>query len=157
MGEPLRITNVNVFDSLEGRVGRPFDVTVGDGMIASVRPSGPGEPGDPGGVQIDGAGKSLMPGLTDAHWHTAFTTIPAASGPRNPYPGRLGVVAEGAMADLILVDGNPVADSSVIGRPEEAFLATIKAGSWSRARSSGTASDWPVIDRAAPPSPASTR
>ena len=40
MGEPLRITNVNVFDSVEGRVGGPFDVTVGDGLIASVRPSG---------------------------------------------------------------------------------------------------------------------
>ena len=78
MGEPLRITNVNVFDSVEGRVGGPFDVTVGDGLIASVRPSGPGDPGDPGGVQIDGGGKTLMPGLIDAHWHTAFTTIPAA-------------------------------------------------------------------------------
>ena len=78
MGEPLRITNVNVFDSVEGRVGGPFDVTVGDGLIASVRPSGPGDPGDPGGVQIDGGGKTLIPGLIDAHWHTAFTTIPAA-------------------------------------------------------------------------------
>src|SRR6202042_3218812 len=36
------------------------------------------------------------------------------SGPRNPYPGRLGVVAEGAMPDLILVDGDPVADISLI-------------------------------------------
>ena len=78
MGEPLRITNVNVFDSVEGRVGGPFDVTVGDGLIASVRPSGPGDPGDPGGIQIDGVGKTLMPGLIDAHWHTAFTTIPVA-------------------------------------------------------------------------------
>jgi hypothetical protein len=42
MSEPLRIANVNVFDSVEGRVGGPFDVTVGDGVIASVRPSGPG-------------------------------------------------------------------------------------------------------------------
>jgi hypothetical protein len=30
MGEPLRIANVNVFDSVEGRVGGPSDVTVGD-------------------------------------------------------------------------------------------------------------------------------
>jgi imidazolonepropionase-like amidohydrolase len=52
----------------------------------------------------------------------------ALSGPRNPYPGRLGVVAEGAIADLILVDGDPVADISLIGRPEEAFLAIVKGG-----------------------------
>ena len=77
MAEPLHIANVNVFDSLEGRVGGPFDVTVGDGMIASVRRSGPGAPGDRAGIQIDGAGKTLMPGLIDAHWHAAFTTIPA--------------------------------------------------------------------------------
>ncbi len=29
-------------------------------------------------------------------------------GPRNPYPGKLGVVEEGALADLLLVDGNPL-------------------------------------------------
>lgn len=52
----------------------------------------------------------------------------AMSGPRNPYPGRLGVVAEGALADLILVDGNPVADISLIARPDEAFTAIIKDG-----------------------------
>ena len=73
--EPLRITNVNVFDSIAGRVDGPFDVTVTDGTIASVRAAGPG---DPGASQIDGAGKTLIPGLIDAHWHTTFTTIPAA-------------------------------------------------------------------------------
>jgi imidazolonepropionase-like amidohydrolase len=52
----------------------------------------------------------------------------ALSGPRNPYPGRLGVVAEGAIADLILVDGDPVADISLIARPEQSFLAIIKGG-----------------------------
>ena len=52
----------------------------------------------------------------------------ALSGPRNPYPGRLGVVEEGAIADLILVDGNPVADISLITRPQESFLAIIKGG-----------------------------
>jgi imidazolonepropionase-like amidohydrolase len=31
-------------------------------------------------------------------------------GPRNPYPGKLGVVDEGAFADLILVDVDPIAN-----------------------------------------------
>jgi imidazolonepropionase-like amidohydrolase len=34
----------------------------------------------------------------------------ALSGPRNPYPGKLGVVDEGALADLLLVDGNRIED-----------------------------------------------
>ena len=29
----------------------------------------------------------------------------------NPYPGKLGVVEEGALADLLLVDGNPLENS----------------------------------------------
>src|SRR5215472_13585819 len=47
---------------------------------------------------------------------------------RNPHPGRLGVVEAGAIADLILVDGDPVADISLITRPQECFLAIIKGG-----------------------------
>jgi hypothetical protein len=31
-------------------------------------------------------------------------------GPRNPYPGKLGVVDEGAFADPILVDVDPIAN-----------------------------------------------
>ncbi len=37
------------------------------------------------------------------------------SGIRNPYPGDLGVVKEGAYADLLLVDGNPLDDVKVVG------------------------------------------
>jgi len=36
------------------------------------------------------------------------------TGPRNPYPNDLGVVKEGAYADLLLVDGNPLEDLTVI-------------------------------------------
>jgi len=38
----------------------------------------------------------------------------ALSGLRNPYPGELGVIKEGAYADLLLVDGNPLDDLSVL-------------------------------------------
>ena len=47
----------------------------------------------------------------------------ALSGPRNPYPGKLGVVEEGAYADLLLVDGNPLSDLSVLGATEQWFDA----------------------------------
>lgn len=52
----------------------------------------------------------------------------ALSGPRNPYPGRLGVVAEGALADLVLVDGDPLQDITLLARPEEAFPVIVKDG-----------------------------
>ncbi len=50
------------------------------------------------------------------------------SGPRNPYPGRLGVVQEGALADLLLVDGNPLADLSLVADPGRNFLVIMKGG-----------------------------
>ncbi len=50
------------------------------------------------------------------------------SGLRNPYPGKLGVVEEQALADLLLVDGNPLKDLSLIANPEKNFLVIIKDG-----------------------------
>ncbi len=52
----------------------------------------------------------------------------ALSGPRNPYPGDLGVVKTGALADLILVDGDPIADLSLVAQPGKAFLVIMKGG-----------------------------
>ena len=50
------------------------------------------------------------------------------SGPRNPYPGKLGVVAEGALADLLLVDGDPIANLDLVTDPEKNFLVIMKDG-----------------------------
>lgn len=52
----------------------------------------------------------------------------ALSGPRNPYPGTLGVVEEGALADLVLVDGDPLQDIGLLSRPDSAFAVIIKDG-----------------------------
>lgn len=52
----------------------------------------------------------------------------ALSGPRNPYPGRLGVVEEGALADLLLVDGDPLADIKLIADPKKNFVLIMKNG-----------------------------
>ena len=42
----------------------------------------------------------------------------------NPYPeGKLGVIEEGAYADILIVDGNPLADLSVIGTNDKWFDA----------------------------------
>lgn len=56
--------------------------------------------------------------------------IAALSGPLvNPYPDtKLGVIEEGATADLLLVDGNPLEDLGVIGADEKWFTAPEKDG-----------------------------
>ena len=71
-------------------------------------------------------------------WYTPAQTLMMAtgtnaellklSGKRNPYRGDLGVVREGALADLLLVDGNPIEDISLIGDPEKNFLVIMKDG-----------------------------
>ena len=50
------------------------------------------------------------------------------SGMRNPYPGVLGVVEQGALADLILVDGNPLDDLALVADPAKNFKVIIKDG-----------------------------
>jgi imidazolonepropionase-like amidohydrolase len=52
----------------------------------------------------------------------------ALSGPRNPYPGQLGVVAPGALADLLLVDGDPLANIDLIADPAKNFVVIMKDG-----------------------------
>jgi imidazolonepropionase-like amidohydrolase len=49
----------------------------------------------------------------------SMTSVPgelmALTGKNNPYPGKLGVIEEGALADILIVDGNPLEDITVIG------------------------------------------
>lgn len=50
------------------------------------------------------------------------------SGLRNPYPGALGVVQQGALADLILVEGNPLDDLALVADPAKNFKVIMKDG-----------------------------
>ena len=50
------------------------------------------------------------------------------SGLRNPYPGKLGVVEQGALADLLLVDGNPLENIKLVAEPGKNFLVIMKDG-----------------------------
>jgi imidazolonepropionase-like amidohydrolase len=50
------------------------------------------------------------------------------SGPRNPYPGKLGLVEEGAYADLLLVDGNPLDNLGLVATPDKSFVLIMKGG-----------------------------
>lgn len=53
----------------------------------------------------------------------------ALSGALNPYPeGALGVIRPGAYADLLIYDGNPLEDITVLTRPEETLKLVMKDG-----------------------------
>ena len=52
----------------------------------------------------------------------------ALSGPRNPYPGKLGVIEVGALADMLLVDGDPVANIGLVVDPDKNFVVIMKDG-----------------------------
>lgn len=50
------------------------------------------------------------------------------SGKRNPYSGKLGIVEEGALVDLLLVDGNPIDDVALLANPDRNLLVIMKDG-----------------------------
>jgi imidazolonepropionase-like amidohydrolase len=71
-------------------------------------------------------------------WYTPAETLAMAtrtnaellamSGKRNPYPGKLGVVEAGALADLLLVDGNPLENIKLMADPAKNFVVIMKDG-----------------------------
>jgi imidazolonepropionase-like amidohydrolase len=52
----------------------------------------------------------------------------ALSGFINPYPGKLGIVEEGALADLLLVDANPLENIKLVENPDKNFVVIMKDG-----------------------------
>ncbi|WP_153798986.1 metal-dependent hydrolase family protein [Foetidibacter luteolus] len=52
----------------------------------------------------------------------------ALSGPRNPYPNKLGTIEPGAYADILLIDGNPLQDIKLLEDPDKNILLIIKDG-----------------------------
>jgi imidazolonepropionase-like amidohydrolase len=54
------------------------------------------------------------------------------SGTHNPYPGKLGVPEVDALVDLIMVDGDPIADLKLMGVPHKNFRVIMKVGKFYR-------------------------
>jgi imidazolonepropionase-like amidohydrolase len=80
------------------------------------------------GVQLTKMVRWYAPAEVLAMATSVNAQVLALSGPRNPYPGRLGVVAEGALADLLLVDGNPLVDIKLLGDADKRFRVIMKDG-----------------------------
>ena len=73
-----------------------------------------------------------------AKWYSPFEVLKmvtadnaellSLSGKRSPYQGKIGVIEEGAFADLLLVDGNPLQNINLIADPEKNFVLIMKNG-----------------------------
>ena len=71
-------------------------------------------------------------------WYTPAETLVMATGNKRRTAGavgetksvswKLGVVEEGALADLLLVDGDPIANIKLIEDPEKNLLVIMKDG-----------------------------
>ena len=111
------ITNARILDAT-GR--EPFSgaVRVEGHRIAAVTPGA--APPPEGAVVIDARGATLMPGLVESHAHIGLADLPSPELTRLPVeelmgrPGELGVIAPGALADLLLVEGDPLADIEIL-------------------------------------------
>ncbi|HTR08543.1 MAG TPA: amidohydrolase family protein [Paraburkholderia sp.] len=71
-------------------------------------------------------------------WYSAAETLRMATGingqllalagERNPYPGKLGVLEEGAYADLLIVAGDPLQDVTLLADPGQNLQLIMKDG-----------------------------
>lgn len=72
-------------------------------------------------------------------WYTPYEILKMATstnaellmlcGPRNPYRlGPIGVIEEGAYADMLLVDGNPLENIDLVANPDDSFVIIMKDG-----------------------------
>jgi len=126
----------------EGSAGRTKQLQVSDGTDNAFRLArkykirtawGTDTLFDPKGGARRGAKLSKL-----TRWYTPFEVLKIAtadngellalSGARSPYPGKVGVVATGALADLLLVQGNPLADIRLVEDPDRNFLLIMKDG-----------------------------
>lgn len=66
------ITNVNVFDGVNEKLIRNANVVVNGKLITDVST----EPlAVTGGTVIDGGGRTMIPGMIDAHWHMSYCCL----------------------------------------------------------------------------------
>ncbi len=71
------ITNVNVFNGVDEKLIENANVLITDNLITeiSTKPLAVA-----GGNVIDAGGRTMIPGLIDMHWHSAYASIPMQLG-----------------------------------------------------------------------------
>lgn len=116
--------DVVVFDSKAGKLTGKSQVLVKDGIIQSVTPGDAAPPNSAGATIINGQGKTLIPGLIDAHWHSTLAAI-ALDDFRNADPGYIQIVAAKEATETVLRGFTTVRDA---GGPSFGLKRSIDEG-----------------------------
>ncbi len=78
---------------------------------------------------FDGTGKPVRHGVQVLGQATGTNgALLALSGERNPYPGMLGRIAQGAWADLLVADGDPAVNLDFLADPGQHLRVIMKGG-----------------------------
>ncbi|HET8727238.1 MAG TPA: amidohydrolase family protein [Alphaproteobacteria bacterium] len=110
---PTLVDNVLMFDSVAGRYVPDQAVLIADGKVAAVRPAG-SISAPAGATVIDGRGKTLLPGLWDAHQHVGddwnllqnlATGMTNYRSPGSDIDEALSIAKRRAAGDLLAPDG----------------------------------------------------
>ena len=117
---PILFTNVNVFDGVNEALIENANVVVTDNLITAVST----EPlAVAGGTVIDGGGRTLMPGLTDCHWHSMGANY--TGNAFAPGAGKLNLVAADGSEKTLMRGFTTVRD---VGGPVFDVKAAIDEG-----------------------------
>ncbi len=125
-GSPNRIKQLEMFAGTEAayQLAKKYKIKTAFGTDNLFNPSNAAAQGG----QLAKLAKWYTPAEVLCMATSQNAELLAMCGRRNPYPGKLGVVEEGALADLILVDGNPLEDLDLVADPEKNFLVIMKDG-----------------------------
>ncbi len=88
----LLIRDVRLIDGLADMARDHVDVTIHGERIAAIQAHDPSRMSAPDEIVIDGAGRTLLPGLIDAHAHYTF----------DPAEGSIAVIARRSDAEIVL-------------------------------------------------------
>ena len=88
----ILFADVRLIDGLADTAHEHVDVVVDGETIATVEPHDPARPVADGTERIDGTGRTLLPGLIDAHAHYTF----------DPTEGSIRVIAQRSDAEIVL-------------------------------------------------------
>jgi len=94
------ISNVNIFDGKTEKLHKNMHVLVKDNQIETISSEPLAVIQTDNVTIVDGGGRTLMPGLIDAHWHSLFATLSLAELMTNDlaYMSLKGAIAnEGAL------------------------------------------------------------
>jgi imidazolonepropionase-like amidohydrolase len=112
--------NVRVFDGKSQRLSAPTNVLVRGNVIAAIG----ADAASATATRIDGGGRTLMPGLIDAHWHAMMAVIPLKDG-LSAHPGYMNLLAGKAAKDTLMRGFTTVRD---VGGPVWGLKRAIDDG-----------------------------